>query len=167
MIKECKDILQTALQEHFPYVVVVRSAKDETHQIGVRKFPLVALITNPGSFAHQEGKLVRYSTGEALEEREVKGRRTVPIIVRVWGEGEEAVDALFSRLLPLIPRRFMLDGFEGTISILSEEHSDHAGNLSKLYASVVETAFAVDIASDPVAVPVIKHIETEIEGIRF
>jgi hypothetical protein len=166
MIKECKDILQEVIEEHFPNVLVVRSCKEEKQHIMARKFPLIALITNPGSFDNA-GKLVRYKEGEGLEQRQVRGTRKVPVLIRVWGEGEEAVDAVFSRVLPFIPRRFTFDGFEGVINILREEHSDHAGNLSLLYLSVAEVEFGVDIAGEAIRVPVITGIETEIEGIRF
>jgi hypothetical protein len=166
MIKECKDVLQHIIQEHFDDIPVVRSAREEKQAIMTRKFPLISLITNPGSFDNV-GKLVRYKEGEGIGQRQVRGTRKVPIVVRVWGEGEEAVDDLFSRMLPLIPRRFTLDGFEGMVTLLTEEHSDHAGNLSLLYLSVIEVEFAVDIAPAPVAVPVITGIEMEIERIGF
>jgi hypothetical protein len=73
--------------------------------------------------------------------------------VRVWAEGEEETDEVFSRILPAIPRKWEYNGFEGLIVINGEEHSDHTGNTAKQYVSVAEVQFTVQVALDEETVP--------------
>jgi hypothetical protein len=73
--------------------------------------------------------------------------------VRVWAEGEEEADEVFSLILPAIPRKWEYNGFEGLIVINAEEHSDHTGNTAKQYVSVAEAQFTVQVALDEETVP--------------
>ena len=75
--------------------------------------------------------------------------------------GEDETDELFSSILPYIPTRWVLDEIEGEISIISEEHSDHAGNTSELYVSVLEIEFSVEVARTAGDLPTINTINTE------
>jgi hypothetical protein len=165
MIKEAKDILEQVVMKRIPGVVVARSAADESQAIMTRKWPIIALITNPGGFDDREARTIRYADTEAgvWKERIVRGNRIVPIQLRCWGEGEDATDALFSHLLPAIPRRFEYDGFEGYIVINWEEHSDRTDNVNKLYLSVAEIQFSVPVALDETDVPTIKSVVAEPE----
>jgi hypothetical protein len=168
MIKEVKDILREVILGLFPGMTVVRSAKEESQAIMGRQFPLVALITNPGKFDDRRAKTYRYGDGAGnLVQQQVRGNRQLPLMMRVWAEGEEATDALFSAIIPAIPRVFSYDGFEGTVTIAGEEHSDHAGNTSRLFVSVAAIEFAVDVATAPEAVPVIAVTDTQPERIGF
>lgn len=163
MIKEAKDILQNAVLSRIPDVTIVRSTADEQRAIMGRKWPVVSLITNPGKFDDRESKTVRYpDTEEGIwKERYVRGKRTLPILLRVWAEGEDKTDEVFSRLLPAIPRKWEHDGFEGLIVIETEEHSDFVDNVNKLYLSVAEIQFSVPVALEEKPVPTIKVTEPE------
>ena len=165
MITEAKNILQAAVFARAPDVTMVRSMAEEQRAIMARQWPLVSLITNPGSFDDREAKTVRYADTEAqtLKQRYVRGKRTLPILLRVWAEGEYAADALFSRILPAVPRRWEYDNFEGTILIVSEEHSDFVDSVNKLYLSIAEIQFTVPVALDEEVVPTIQNVETEPE----
>jgi hypothetical protein len=164
VIKEAKDVLEKAVKEVLPGATVVRSAKEESQETMSRKLPLVSLITNPGGFDDREARTYRYADEEAgiWKERYVRGARSVPILLRCWAKGEEDADAAFSKILPAIPRKWDYDGFEGLIVINGEEHSDFVDNVNKLYASVAEIQFTVDVAKEAVPVPTIK--ETELDG---
>jgi hypothetical protein len=161
MIKEAKDILEQAVSKRVPEVVIVRSAAEVSHAIMGRKFPLIGLITNPGKFDDREAKTFRYADTAAgvWKQRQVRGSRILPILLRVWAEGEDAADELFSRILPSIPRRWDYDGFEGHIVINAEEHSDCADSVSKLFLSVAEIEFCVDVATEEEIVPTINTTE--------
>jgi hypothetical protein len=163
MIKETKDILQAVVEQRTPNVTVVRSVKEEKEAIMARKFPLVALVTNQGHFDDRDAKKVRYKDEEAetWKERYIRGSRILPILLRCWSKGENEADAVFSRILPAIPRRWELDGFEGTILISIEEHSDHSGNMAELYVSVVEVQFTVPVALEETIVPTISQVQNE------
>ena len=163
MIKEAKDILQNAVAARAPGVTIVRSMADESRAIMARQWPLVSLITNPGSFDDREAKIVRYADAEArtLKQRYVRGKRTLPILLRVWAEGEDAADELFSRIIPAIPRKWEYDNFEGTVLIVAEEHSDFEDSANKLYLSVVEIQFTAPVALDDEIVPTFQFVETE------
>jgi hypothetical protein len=165
MIKEAKDLLEQVVRERIPGVFVVRSAAEESHSIMARELPLVSLVTNPGKFDDRESKTIRYPDEEAgiWKERYVRGRRIIPILLRCWAVGEDAADELFSRILPAIPRKWELDGFEGLIVIETEEHSDFVDNVNKLYLSVAEIQFSVPVAMEETDVPTIKSVNAESE----
>jgi hypothetical protein len=165
MIKEAKDVLEKAIRERFPEITICRSFAEESRAINARKFPLVALITSPGKFDDRKARTYRYydDTAQTYKQRYVRGSRQVPIQVRVWGEGEENVDAIFSRIIPAIPRYWKLDDFEGLIVIEFEEHSDHADSMGKIYLSVAEVQFSVDVALEEEIVPTITTVEVEPE----
>jgi hypothetical protein len=163
MIREAKDILQSVVQGRVPDAHIVRSKAEESRAIMARQWPLVSLITNPGTFDDREAKTVRYADAEAqtLKQRYVRGKRTLPILLRVWAEGEDAADELFSRILPAIPRRWEHDNFEGTVLISAEEHSDFVDNVNKLYLSVAEIQFTVPVALEEEIVPTIQTVESD------
>lgn len=165
MIKEVKDLLQAVVTQRVPDATIARSMAAEEHAIMKRQWPLVSLITNPGRFDDREAKTIRYPDAEAgiWKERYVRGKRIVPVLMRCFAEGEAAADALFSRILPAIPRKWELDGFEGLIVIETEEHSDFSDNVSKLYLSVAEIQFSVPVALEETAVPTIKSVKAESE----
>jgi hypothetical protein len=163
MIKEAKDILQNVLASRAPGLTVARSMAEEQRAIMARQWPLAALITNPGRFDDREAKTVRYPDAEAglWKERYVRGKRILPILLRCWAEGEDETDALFSRILPAVPRRWEYDGFEGLIVIETEEHSDFDDNVNKLYLSVAEIQFSVPVALEEEIVPTFTSVEAE------
>jgi hypothetical protein len=168
VIREVKDILENVVIGLYPEMTVARSAKEESQAVMGRRFPLVALITNPGRFDDRKAKTLRYGDGNgALFQRQIRGARQIPILLRVWAEGEDAADEIFSRIIPAIPRVFAYDDFEGLVTIEGEEHSDHAGNTNRLFVSVAEVAFAVDVATEPEAVPVINVVDNQPERIGF
>jgi hypothetical protein len=155
MIQAAKDVLEGAIRTRIPSVNIVRSAADESRAIMARKFPLVSLVTNPGRFDDRTAGTKRYANTDTntLVQRYVRGSRILPILARVWAEGEEEADDVFSRILPAIPRKWEYDGFEGLIVINAEEHSDHTGNTAKQYVSVAEVQFTVQVALDEETVP--------------
>jgi hypothetical protein len=163
LIRTAKDVLQAAVENRVQGATIVRSAAEESRAIMARKWPLVSLITSPGRFDDREAKTVRYADAEAgtLKQRYVRGSRILPIQLRCWAEGEDAADEVFSRILPAIPRKWMYDGFEGSIVINAEEHSDHTGNAAKMYLSVAEVQFTVPVALDEEIVPTIKIVEPD------
>jgi hypothetical protein len=163
MIKEAKDLLQNIAAVRAPGVFIVRSIADEQRAIMARQWPLVSFITNPGTFDDREAKTVRYADTEAqtLKQRYVRGKRTLPVLLRVWAEGEDAADELFSRILPAIPRKWEYDNFEGTVLISAEEHSDFVDNVNKLYLSVAEIQFTVPVALEEEIVPTFTSVEGE------
>jgi hypothetical protein len=155
MIQAAKDVLEGAIKARVPSVNIVRSAADESRAIMARQFPLVSLVTNPGKFDDRTAGTKRYANTDTntLVQRYVRGSRILPILARVWAEGEETADEVFSRILPAIPRKWEYDGFEGLIVINAEEHSDHTGNTAKQYVSVAEAQFTVQVALDEETVP--------------
>ena len=161
MIKEAKDLLERVIRKRFPDMQVVRSAADETRAIMARRFPLVSLITNPGIFDGSQARTVRYLEGGSYKERYVRGERVLPVLVRCWAEGEEETDAVFSRIIPAIPSQWEYDGFAKHIELGAEEHSDHAGNVNKMYLSVAEVRFRAAAAVDPKEAPYIEKAEPE------
>jgi hypothetical protein len=155
MIRAAKDVLEGAIRARVPALTIVRSAADETRAIMARQFPLASLITNPGKFDDRTAGTARFADTEThrLVQRYIRGSRILPVLVRVWAEGEEEADEVFSRILPAIPRKWDYDGFEGLIVINAEEHSDHTGNTAKQYVSVAEVQFTVQVALDEETVP--------------
>ena len=165
MIREVKDILQNVVALRIPGVMIARSMAEEQRAIMARQWPLVSLITNPGRFDDREAKTIRYPDAEAgiWKERYVRGKRILPLLLRCWAEGEDEADALFSRILPAVPRKWEYDGFEGLIVIETEEHSDFVDNVNKLYLSVAEIQFSVPVALEETVVPTFRAIEAEPE----
>ena len=165
MIKEAKDIVQAVVSQRVPGITIVRGMREEEHALMARKLPLVSLITNPGRFDDRESKTIRYPDAEAgmWKERYVRGRRIVPVLLRCFAEGEDAADALFSRILPAIPRKWELDEFEGLIVIEREEHADFGDSTNKFYLSVADIEFSIPVALEATAVPTIKTVEAEPE----
>jgi len=163
VIREAKDVLAAAVETVSPGIAVARSKAAETREIMARVFPLVSLITNPGKFDDRKARLLRYADEEAgsIVERNVRGTRALPVLLRVWAETEDAADALFSAILPALPRKWVCGDFEGTVNIGVEEHSDYADNVSKLYCSVAEITFTVEVATEAVAVATIQVVESE------
>jgi hypothetical protein len=169
MIKETKDILQGVVARRAPGVAVVRSMSEEQRAVMARQWPLVSLVTNPGRFDDREARTIRYPDAEAgiWKERYVRGKRILPVLLRCWAEGEDAADALFSRILPAVPRKWVYDGFEGLVVINNEEHSDFVDSVSKLYLSVAEIEFSVPVALEETDVPTVKTVlaEPEMNGL--
>jgi hypothetical protein len=155
MIQAAKDVLEGAIKARVPSVNIVRSAADESRAIMARQFPLVSLVTNPGRFDDRTAGTARYANTDTntLVQRYIRGSRILPILARVWAEGEDEADEVFSRILPAIPRKWQYDGFDGLIVINAEEHSDHTGNTAKQYVSVAEVQFTVQVALDEETVP--------------
>jgi hypothetical protein len=89
MITEVKNILAAVVAARSPSATVVRSAKDEQSAIMARKFPLVSLITNPGTFDESEARTVKYydEPAKTWKQRYVRGNRVLPVLVRCWGRG--------------------------------------------------------------------------------
>ena len=164
MIKEAKDILQNAIAQRAPEIKIVRSIAEEQRAIMARQTPLVSLVTNPGRFDDREAKIVRYADvqNQTLKQRYIRGNRTLPVLVRLWAEGEDTADNLFSRIIPAIPRKWEYDSLEGSVLISAEEHSDFADSVNNLYLSVAEIQFTVPVALDEELVPTIQTIEPEI-----
>jgi hypothetical protein len=160
MIKEIKDLLENTVREIIPAAVVARSKAEESRATMARKFPLVSLITNPGQFDDRQARIYRYADEDAGSwmERYVRGSRIIPILLRCWAGGEDETDEIFSKILPAIPRKWEYDGFEGLVLINGEEHSDFADSVTKLYLSVVEIQFSIDVARAAVPVPTIKEM---------
>ena len=165
MIQATKDVLEGAIKVRVPSVTIVRSAAEETRAIMARQFPLASLITNPGKFDDRTAGTTRYANTDTntLVQRYIRGSRILPLLVRVWAEGEDEADDVFSRILPAIPRKWEYDGFEGLIVINAEEHSDHTGNTAKQYVSVAEVQFTVQVALDEETVPTFGTATTEPE----
>ncbi|MDR1175331.1 MAG: hypothetical protein LBK83_07675 [Treponema sp.] len=168
MIQEAKDILEKIVKDRIPQAVIVRSFAEEQRAVNARKYPLVALITNSGNFDDRKARTFRRydAAEETWKQQYVRGSRILPLQVRVWDEGEEKADAVFSRIIPAIPRHWELDGFEGLIVINWEEHSDQADTVSKLYLSVAEVQFTVDVALEEEIVPTIAAVEVEPDTIQ-
>ena len=95
------------------------------------------------------------------KQRYVRGYRVLPILVRCWASGEDETDAVFSRIIPAIPSQWNYDDFTGSVEIGAEEHSDHTGNVGKLYLSVAEVRFSVAAAMEAGIVPSFTHVEQE------
>jgi hypothetical protein len=165
MIKEVKDVLETVIRERIPDAVIARSVKEESQAFMARKHPIIALITAPGRFDDRTARTNRYAdeTTGTWKERYVRGSRIVPIQLHCWEEGEEATDKVFSRILPAIPRKWEYDGFEGSILINYEEHSDCTDSMNKVYLSIAEIQFTVDVATEEEEVPTIDTVEPETE----
>jgi hypothetical protein len=165
MIQVAKDTLETAIKSRIPEITIARSAAEESRAIMARQFPLAALITNPGKFDDRTAGTARYANAETgnLVQRYIRGSRIIPILVRVWAEGEEEADEVFSRIIPAIPRKWEYDGFEGLIVINSEEHSDHTGNTAKQFLSVAEVQFTAKAALDEEILPTFNNVTAESE----
>jgi hypothetical protein len=168
VIGEAKDVLEKVVRDRIPAAEIARSAAEETRAIMGRKWPLVALITNPGRFDDREARTYRYydEKEKTWKQRYVRGSRILPILLRVWDEGEEKVDDIFSRILPAIPRHWELDGFEGLVVINWEEHSDQADTVTKTYLSAAEIQFTVDVAMEEEIVPTVNTVEVTPETVR-
>ncbi|MBN2536382.1 MAG: hypothetical protein JXB88_26095 [Spirochaetales bacterium] len=165
MIKEIKDILEQIVSERVPEATIARSFLAEKKANLAQKWPVVAFITNPGRFDDSEAKIARYFDEQVnmWKQRYIRGKRILPVLIRCWAVSEEAADTLFSSIIPYIPSRWSLDNFQGEVTIVLEEHSDHAGNTSKLYVSIAVIEFSVPVARDAVDVPVIDTITFESE----
>ena len=162
MINEAKTVLENIVKKAAPKATVVRSVAEESRAIMSRKFPLVALVTNPGTFDNDEARTLRYRDGEGrYQERYVRGTRSLPVLIRCWESGEDGADALLTAIIPEVPSRWEYDGFDGGVRIGFEEHSDHAGNLSKGYVSVVEVTFTAPAARQPNTAPLIEKTEPQ------
>jgi hypothetical protein len=161
MIREAKDLLEGIIKKRIEGVTVVRSAAEESHAIMARQWPLVSLITNPGAFDNKEARTVRYFDGGDYKERYVRGDRVLPILLRCWAASEEDADEAFSRIIPAIPSQWVYDDFVKSVEIGAEEHSDHAGNVAKIYLSVAEITFRAAAAQGAGDVPHIDYAEPE------
>jgi hypothetical protein len=161
VIREAKSLLEGIISAAVPGVTVVKSAADETREIMARKFPLAALITNPGSFDDSGARTVRYFEGNQYRERYVRGIRSLPILIRCWENGENKADEMSSSIIPEVPSQWEYDGFGSHVKIGAEEHSDHAGSLNKPYCTVIEVVFEGYAARKPKDAPVIETAEPE------
>ena len=162
MIREAKKLLEEIIKAAVPGITVVKSAAEETREIMARKFPFVALITNPGSFDDSGARTVRYFDDEKkYRERYVRGNRKLPILIRCWADGENKADELSSSIIPEIPSQWEYDDFQSYVQIGAEEHSDHTGSLNKPYVSVIAVIFTGIAARKPKDAPVIERGEPE------
>lgn len=162
MITQAKDILQQVIEQRITGVTIARSFQKEKKACLAKQWPLVSLITNPGRFENAS-RITKYFDKDAKiwKQRYVRGKRILPVLMRCWAMGEDSADELFSSILPYVPTRWVLDDIEGEVSILSEEHSDHAGNTSELYVSAVEIEFSMEVARVPGDLPTINTVNME------
>jgi hypothetical protein len=161
VITEAKDLLEQIIKARIEKATVVRSAVDESRAVMQRQFPLIALITNPGPFDGSQAQTYRYFEGEEYKQRYARGNRSLPILLRCWSASEAEADKAFSRIIPAIPSRWNYDGFTGSIEIGTEEHSDHSGNVAKLYCSIIDVRFSVAAAMEPGEVPYYTQVVVE------
>jgi hypothetical protein len=161
VITEAKDLLEQLIKARIEKVTVVRSAVEETKAVMARRFPLIALITNPGPFDGSQAQTYRYFEGEEYKQRYARGNRNLPILLRCWSASEAEADKVFSRIIPAIPSRWNYDNFTGSIEIGTEEHSDHTGNVAKLYCSIIDVRFSVAAAMEPGEVPYYTEVVVE------
>ena len=166
MISEAKNVLEAVVQS-VGVTHIARTALAEKKLLNNRQIPCVGLITNPGDFDDRQAKQARYFDEEAgiWRQRYIRGKRRVPILVRVWAADEAAADDILSQIIPNIPRSWELDDLGGEITIGTEEHSDYASNVASLYLSVVEVEMAVEVAAAPVDIPTAES--TEITGTEY
>jgi hypothetical protein len=154
VITEAKDLLERIIKERIKDVAVVRSAADESRAVMKKQFPLIALITNPGPFDGSQAQTYRYfDDNKDYKQRYARGNRNLPILLRCWSGSEAEADKIFSRIIPAIPSRWNYDDFTGSIEIGTEEHSDHTGNVTNLYCSVIDVRFSVAAAMEPGEIP--------------
>jgi hypothetical protein len=161
MVREAKALLTEVIHLVLPDIPIVLSAAEESRVFHDRRFPFIALITNPGSFDESEARTVRRREGMRILEWYVRGYRNLPIVIRCWALGEDACDAVFSRIIPAIPRQWEYAGYVTHIKIGAEEHTDNATNLTKPYLSVVEVTFVGAAVRQPTEISVIETVETE------
>jgi hypothetical protein len=161
LITEAKNLLEGIIKKAVPGITVVKSAAAETREIMARKFPLVSLITNRGSFDESGARTVRYFEGEQYRERYARGFRKLPIVIRCWENGEDKASELAGDIIPEIPSQWEYDGFTNHVQIGAEEHSDNARSLKKPYVSVIEVIFTGTAARKPQEAPVIEKTEIE------
>jgi hypothetical protein len=161
VITEAKDLLEQIVKARIENVIVVRSALEESHAVMKRQFPLIALITNPGPFDGSQAQTYRYFEDEGYKQRYARGNRNLPILLRCWSGSEAEADKVFSRIIPAIPSRWNYDNFTGSIEIGTEEHSDHAGNVTKLYCSIIDVRFSIAAAMEPDEVPYYTDVVVE------
>jgi hypothetical protein len=169
MIVEAKNALEEAVRSRAPAATIVRSASGESRAIMAREFPVVALVTLPGGFDDREAQTYRYYDSEegTWKQRYVRGNRVILIEMRVWGEKEEDVDAVFSGILPGVPRHWEYDGLEGLVVINGEEHSDSVDSVSGTYLSAAEIQFSCKIALEEETVPTINTVELEPDTVKL
>jgi hypothetical protein len=162
MITEAKDLLERIIKKRIEGATVARSAMEETQAVMKRQFPLVALITNPGPFDGSQAQTYRYfDDSKGYKQRYARGNRNLPILLRCWSASEAEADKAFSRIIPAIPSRWEYDGFTGSIEIGTEEHSDHTGNVAKLYCSIIDVRFSVAAAMEPGEAPYYTDVVVE------
>ena len=160
MLSEAKKLLEDAVGRAVPGAEVVRSAEEEERAAAAGKFPLVALLGNPGTFDETEARTVRFRDDDGrYRERHVRGKRSLPILVRCREADEEGADALLATILPELPARWEHDGFVGEVRIGAEERSDHAEGAAGGHVSVVEVIFTAPVARQAEEIPLIEKTE--------
>jgi hypothetical protein len=166
VISEAKDLLEKIVKTRIEGVTVVRSFAEEQNATMARKFPLVSLITNPGSFDGNTARTYRYfDENKEYKQRYSRGNRNIPILLCCWSSSEAEADKAFSRIIPAIPSRWNYDGFTGSVEIGTEEHSDHSGNMGTRYCSVVDVNFSIAAAMGPGEMPYFEKVE--LEGVEY
>jgi len=161
LISQAKGLLEKVIKQRVSGVTVVRSLAEEKKAILKRRFPLAALITNPGAFDGNEARTLRYfdkNEKHKFNQRYVRGNRNLPVLIRCWASSEAEADAAFSRIIPAIPSRWVYDNFTGSIEIGTEEHSDHSGNVTALYLSVIDVTFTAAAAMEPGELPYFEEV---------
>jgi hypothetical protein len=160
MITEAKDLLEKVIKARVENVTVVRLFEDEQHELMIKKFPLVSLITNQGKFDVTAARTYRYfNDNKEYKQCYVRGNRTIPIVIRCYADNEAAADKILSRVIPAIPSRWVYDDFTGEIEIGVEEHSDIASNVLSDYCSAVEVTFIAAAAMDADDLPYFNKVE--------
>ena len=168
MIKEIKDLLESIITTYSPVPVtkIVRNMKDTRGQLSARSYPFVSLLTLKGSFDErfaQESFKYLDPADQTFKTRVIRGKRCLPILIKVWATNEEMADNIVSTLIPYIPRRWEHDGLDGEIKIDVEEHSDHGGNVTDGYESVLVVTFNMRVGTVPVVLPTIRKAESQTE----
>lgn len=163
MITEVKDVLEGVLiKAGVPKAKIARNARDEQSLSTQRQaYPVASLVSDPGRFGNPEdsGEVRVELKGQVLY-RQMRTRRTMPVVVKITGETELQAGDLLSRVIAALPSEWEYDGVKGDLEPVSEEYSDYDSRIHARYEAVVVVEFSVDVGPRGTAAYPVRGIDS-------
>lgn len=132
-----KNLIENIVTEKLK-IKVVKNLIDEQNEKTKRTSCFVSILSADGSFVEKETKTIRINLNGKEYDYFIRGSRSIPIEIRVFGKNEAETDKILENILANLPRTWNIEDRYGTVEIISEHCNDYTSNYKD---GVMQSAF--------------------------
>ncbi|MGL4986987.1 MAG: hypothetical protein ACRC5H_07625 [Treponemataceae bacterium] len=182
MIFEAKNLLENVIKHSCEGEIkkIAKTVDEEKTAISQLFIPLAAIITDSNSRFDENGMgdfpLILNANRTCVP---IRGKRIIPIVIRITAKNEHEADTLLSKIISNIPSKWQLpieyplvddknlthtnkDMLDGDICIIREEHSDSIQKMGGTYISAILLEMSMGVIAHIKKIPVIRESTLDI-----